>query len=311
VWHTISTDATHIVGGIAHALNISWNSIVNVAKTVLNGAKSAMGKVWTTIVNDSGTIIGVIGSHLQQVWTGITDVARNVLNGTGSTLGHIWSTVSGDAAKAGTAVMNAFIGAWGPKGMNFGNAVLQPLSQVVQAVTGAIGGALHQAGTLVGDAYQWGYNIISNFASGIGGAVQQVANVVGQIANAIVNYLRGHSPTKLGPLSTPLEFNYISEGIQRQIPLVQAANQKIASTIKGAYGPGSMGSIGLPSGQPVPMGAAGALLAGGAGQGAVIVNLTLQGGVFTDPASLRKLGDQLSGQIMSKLRGQGTLRSQI
>jgi hypothetical protein len=60
------------------------------------------------------------------------------------------------------------------------------------------------------------------------------------------------------------------------------------------------------------MGAAGALLAGGAnGQGAVIVNLTLQGGVFTDPASLRKLGDQLSGQIMSKLRGQGTLRSQI
>lgn len=110
------------------------------------------------------------------------------------------------------------------------------ISQLVSSITAALG-------SLGSQALGWAQDMMNNFVNGILGAIGNVENAAGQVANSIKNFLHFSLPEE-GPLANsdtwmPDFGDMLSKGLQDQVGKVQGASLKIASTIQTAANPTS------------------------------------------------------------------------
>ena len=91
---------------------------------------------------------------------------------------------------------------------------------------------------VIGNAKNWGTNLIQNFIDGINAMIGKVKDAVSKVADTVKDFLGFSSPTKKGPGSKadkwmPNFMEMMADGIEDNIYEVSAAVNMTANTLKG------------------------------------------------------------------------------
>lgn len=202
---------------------------------------SALADAWTGFTN-AGYNVSDFKSQLESVGISQQDLA----NLTPTQISQIVSAYSNGQAsidQIAEAIKNGTIDKLGQAGSGGSQAYASGLSSGQGSISGAsqgnanaATGPLEEAGSQGGD---WGSHLGQNFANGLSGAVDWVANAANSIASTVSNIL-GHSVPKEGILreggrgeavwGEHLVEN-LAGGMLRKISLIEDASSKIANSI--------------------------------------------------------------------------------
>lgn len=202
---------------------------------------SALADAWTGFTN-AGYNVSDFKSQLESVGISQQDLA----NLTPTQISQIVSAYSNGQAsidQIAEAIKNGTIDKLGQAGSGGSQAMASGLSsgqgsisEAAQGDANAATGPLEEAGSQGGD---WGSHLGQNFANGLSGAVDWVANAANSIASTVSNIL-GHSVPKEGILreggrgeavwGEHLVEN-LAGGMLRKISLIEDASSKIANSI--------------------------------------------------------------------------------
>lgn len=202
---------------------------------------SALADAWTGFTN-AGYNVSDFKSQLESVGISQQDLA----NLTPTQISQIVSAYSNGQAsidQIAEAIKNGTIDKLGQAGSGGSQAMASGLSSGQGSISGAsqgnanaATGPLEEAGSQGGD---WGSHLGQNFANGLSGAVDWVANAANSIASTVSNIL-GHSVPKEGILreggrgeavwGEHLVEN-LAGGMLRKISLIEDASSKIANSI--------------------------------------------------------------------------------
>lgn len=189
-----------------------WDSVKTKTSEIWNAIKTFLiGKIWNPIKSIAET-----------TWNGIKKVILDPINQAWTSLKEIWDKIKKyildkwNEIKQGISSMkNALV-----------NAVLEPF----KIVDGKIKG-------IIGNARDWGRNLIGNFIDGIKAMTGKVKEAATNVANAVKDRLGFSSPTKEGPGSDadkwmPNMMEMFAAGIEDNIAQVSAAINMTAGAIQ-------------------------------------------------------------------------------
>ncbi len=235
-----------ISGLLAKALQFLIPYIMQAAQEVAKFAKEIAERampVITQIGTLISTVLGFIMVHWTQIWGVLGPIVLGVFNIIKGIIQTAWAIISGifkvaldllsgNWGRAWTDIKDMFSGIWagiqsilrgawgiisGMVGGLIGNVVSFFASlpgKAMGAVNGLIGMLGGFFGGLAGQALTWGWNIISNLASGI---INGIWSALGNAMNAIGQFIHDHlpsSPAKRGPLrELTMQGSKISEQI--------------------------------------------------------------------------------------------------
>lgn len=215
--------AITIWNAISSFLSTVWNNIKAVATTVWNAISTFFSTTWNTIKSVAMTIWNSIASFLTNTWNGIKNTASKVWNGIKDTVTSLFDTAKNTVIDIATTIWNKITETWNGivntiKGLatTIWNAIVEPFNIAKEKVL-----------SIVSDAYNWGKNLIQNVIDGIEAMIGKVASAAKSVASTVASFLGFHSPAKEGPGSDadkwmPNLMNMLNEGIQRNIPKLQA-----------------------------------------------------------------------------------------
>ncbi|MFB5068283.1 MAG: hypothetical protein F6I01_002135 [Aerococcus sanguinicola] len=152
VWSAISGFFSSIWEGIKSTVSAGVNFVKNIINTVFNWIKNFITTIWNGIKNITSS-----------VWNGIRNTISNILNNVKSTFSNIFNSLRG-------IVSNAF-------------------NRVRSAVTSGMQSALNAVTGFLGRFAEAGRNIVGNIADGIRGAIGVVTGAIGDVLQAVRNYL--------------------------------------------------------------------------------------------------------------------------
>ncbi len=235
-----------ISGLLAKALQFLIPYIMQAAQEVVKFAKEIAERampVITQIGTLISTVLGFIMAHWTQIWAVLGPIVLGTFNVIKGIIQVAWAIISGifkvaldilsgNWSKAWTDIKDMFSGiwagiqsilkgAWGIISGMVGGLVSNVIGffaslpgKAMGAVNGLIGMLAGFFGGLAGQALTWGWNIISNLASGI---INGIWSALGNAMNAVGTFIHDHlpfSPAKRGPLrDLALQGSKISEQI--------------------------------------------------------------------------------------------------
>jgi len=201
IWNNIKTTATSVWNAISNFFSTTWNTIKSIATTVWNSIASTLSGIWNNINNTASTIWNSIKNTITSLFNSAKDSVTSTANSIHSSVSSVWNRMVSTISSVGSRI-------W--------NAIVEPFNIAKQKVL-----------SIVSDAYNWGRNLVQNVIDGITSMISRVADAAKSVASTIWSFLGFHSPTKEGPGSDadkwmPNLMNMLNEGIQRNIPKLQA-----------------------------------------------------------------------------------------
>ncbi|HGU6173209.1 TPA: phage tail tape measure protein [Escherichia coli] len=189
-WNAIATTAQSVWNSIANFFVTTWNSIAAFLTGIWNTIRTAASTTWNNIKNTITTLFNTAKNN-------ITTIANNIW----STIANTWNRIVSTIKSIGSRI-------W--------NAIVEPFNIAKQKVL-----------SIVSEAYNWGRNLVQNVVDGIKSMIGKVASAAKNVASTVASFLGFHSPAKEGPGSDadkwmPNLMNMLNEGIQRNIPKLQA-----------------------------------------------------------------------------------------
>ena len=261
---TIPTNMTQL----KQTMENIWNSIRTTFTTVWNDIQNVVQEVWAYI---SPTILGAVAkikSFWSEVWPKLKELFVEVWHAMeiviGPTVGAIylaisaalgfikgawqdaWGIIKSTFKLVWDAVVDIFRTAWDIFSGIFKIALdlltghwsdaWNDVKQLFVNVWNDIGKFFSD---LVGDAINWGRNIINGFIDGIKGAIGGVEAAVKSVADKIKSFLGFHSPAKEGPGSesdvwAPNLVHMFAAGLQDNAELVSRAAAAMISPLQSA-----------------------------------------------------------------------------
>lgn len=243
-WDEISVGLKKIWEGIKNTAETIWNGIANFFKNIWEGIKGIFKKnqddikehdektwneiktktseIWNSLKEFFSNIWNSIKSIAETTWNGIKKVILDPINQAWTSLKEIWDKIKKyildkwNEIKQGISSMkNALV-----------NAVMEPF----KIVDGKIKG-------IIGNARDWGRNLIGNFIDGIKAMIGKVKEAATNVANAVKDRLGFSSPTKEGPGSDadkwmPNMMEMFAAGIEDNIAQVSSAINMTAGSIQ-------------------------------------------------------------------------------
>jgi len=190
----------------------NWPLIKQTIETVMHAIFAVIEPTLTMISNfwqaHGGTIITVVKNAWDIIKTTVDTVIHVVL----------------DIIKA---VMQIITGDW----RGTWNTINDIVRTIFGGVTHIIRDILNSVWSIFADvartAYNWGRNLIQNVIDGIEAMIGRVAQAASNVAKTVARFLGFHSPAEEGPGKDadkwmPNLINMMSEGLQRNIPKLQA-----------------------------------------------------------------------------------------
>ncbi len=169
---------------MAHWTQI-WGVLGPIVLGVFNVIKGIIQTAWAIISGIFKVALDLLSGNWGRAWTDIKDMFSGIWAGIQSILRGAWGIISGMVGGLVSNVIGFFASLPG---------------KAIGAVNGLIGMLGGFFGGLAGQALTWGWNIISNLASGI---INGIWNALGGAMNAIGQFIHDHlpfSPAKRGPL---------------------------------------------------------------------------------------------------------------
>lgn len=245
IWNGIADFFVELWEGITTALTEAWNAIVEFLVGLWEGLSESVTEIWTAISEfisetwDSiktktseiwnaiktflvETIWNPIKTAAQTIWNGIKKVILDPINQAWTSLKETWDKIKKyildkwNEIKQGIADMKD----------KLVNAIMKPFKIADEKIHG-----------IIGDAKNWGRNLIQNFIDGINAMIGKVKDAVSNVANTVKDFLGFSSPTKKGPGSKadkwmPNFMEMMADGIEDNLYEVSAAVNLTAGTIK-------------------------------------------------------------------------------
>lgn len=202
---------SNLVESIVEFFTNLWEIITEITTGAWNSLKEFLSGVWNGIKSIAET-----------TWNGIKKVILDPINQAWTSLKEIWDKIKKyildkwNEIKQGISSMkNALV-----------NAVMEPF----KIVDGKIKG-------IIGNARDWGRNLIGNFIDGIKAMINKVKEAATNVANAVKDRLGFSSPTKEGPGSDadkwmPNMMEMFAAGIEDNIAQVSSAINMTAGAIQ-------------------------------------------------------------------------------
>lgn len=156
---------------------------------------------------------GIVKSTFKLVWDAVVDIFRTAWDIFSGVFNVVLDILTGRWGKAWDDVKTLFRNVWNDIGKFFSD--------------------------LVGNAINWGRNIINGFIDGIKGTIGGVANAVGSVVQTVKNFLGFHSPAKEGPGSesdvwAPNLVRMFATGLQDNTDLIGRAAAAMISPLQSA-----------------------------------------------------------------------------
>lgn len=223
IWNSIADTAKSIWTGITSFLGNTWNTIQGVATTVWTAISNFFSTTWNTTKSIATTVWNSIASTLSGIWNNINNTASAIWNSIKNTITSLFNSAKNSVTSTANSIHSSVSSVWNRMvstissvGSRIWNAIVEPFNIAKQKVL-----------SIVSDAYNWGRNLVQNVIDGITSMISRVADAAKSVASTIWSFLGFHSPTKEGPGSDadkwmPNLMNMLNEGIQRNIPKLQA-----------------------------------------------------------------------------------------
>ncbi len=209
----IGTLISTVLGFImAHWTQI-WGVLGPIVLGVFNIIKGIIQTAWAIISGIFKVALDLLSGNWGRAWTDIKDMFSGIWAGIQSILRGAWGVISGMVGGLISNIIGFFASLPG---------------KAISAVGGLLGKLKDFFGGLAGQALTWGWNIISNLASGI---INGIWSALGNAMNAVGTFIHDHlpfSPAKRGPLrDLALQGSKISEqigqGMVAGIPKLQTS----------------------------------------------------------------------------------------
>lgn len=223
VWEGIKKSAEEIWTAIKEFFIETWNSIKEKTSETWDSIKTKTSEIWNAIKTFLvDKIWNPIKAAAKTIWEGIKKVIIDPIQSAWTSLKDTWDKIKEytlrkwNEIKQGISSMkNALV-----------NAVMEPFRIVDNKIKG-----------IIGNARDWGRNLIGNFIDGIKAMIGKVKEAATNVANAVKDRLGFSSPTKEGPGADadkwmPNMMEMFAAGIEDNIAQVSSAINMTAGSIQ-------------------------------------------------------------------------------
>ncbi len=223
VWEGIKKSAEEIWTAIKEFFIETWNSIKEKTSETWDSIKTKTSEIWNAIKTFLvETIWNPIKTAAKTIWEGIKKVIIDPIQSAWTWLKETWDKIKKyildkwNEIKTGISSMKD----------NLVNAIKEPFNIAKNWIDG-----------IIGDAFNWGKNLIGNFIDGIKSMARKVTDAVSGVVGGIKDFLGFSSPTKKGPGSDadkwmPNMMEMFAAGIEDNIAQVSSAINMTAGTIQ-------------------------------------------------------------------------------
>lgn len=233
IWEGIKNTAETIWNGIANFFKNIWEGIKGIFKKNQDDIKEHDEKTWNSIKTKTSEIWNSLKEFLSGIWNGIKSIAEIAWNGIKKvildpinqawvSLKETWDKIKEYILKKWNEIKEGI--------SSMKNALVNAVMEPFKIVDGKIKG-------IIGNARDWGRNLIGNFIDGIKAMINKVKEAATNVANAVKDRLGFSSPTKEGPGSDadkwmPNMMEMFAAGIEDNIAQVSSAINMTAGSIQ-------------------------------------------------------------------------------
>lgn len=227
------TLAIGAVIGIGILLYEHWDEIAPWIKETWESIKESAEKIWGSIKEFLETLWNGIKTIAQTIWDGIKTVILTPVKVAQTELTRIWN-----------AIKTFILGKWN----EIKQGILSMKNALVDAIMSPFKIADKQIHGVIGDARNWGRNLIQNFIDGINAMIGKVKDAVTKVATTVSDHLGFHSPAKKGPGADadkwmPNLMNMMADGIEDNVYKVEGSINMTAKTLQGMKSTNNVDSI--------------------------------------------------------------------
>lgn len=212
-WESIKQKAIEIWDVIKQFFIDTWDAITTKTKEIWEGIKLFLiDKIWNPIKTSA-----------QEIWEGIKKFIIEPIQAAWNKLKEIW-----------TKIKTYILGKWN----EIKQGIVNMKNNLIDAIMSPFRAADKLISDVIGNAKNWGRNLISNFIDGIKAMMGKVKDAVSNVANTVKDFLGFSSPAKRGPGAEadkwmPNLMDMLAEGIKDNVYKVNASVNMTADALKG------------------------------------------------------------------------------
>lgn len=214
-----------------------WDEAWETYKNIMNRAKDALVKIGQKLMDNLDAIIEGGLKALKTLWDMGWSVIQKIAE-------KVWQAIKNkiksELEQAKQQVDN--------KMDQIKNAIKTKIDAAKKAVENAANSIKNKLSSLANSAYNWGSNLGSMFAKGIGATIDKAVAKAKSAAAKIKSYLGWSSPTEKGPGKdsdkwAPNLVNMLATGIEAGIPRIAIAASRLAGAIAVLGQPSNLGTV--------------------------------------------------------------------
>ena len=223
---------------IAPWIKETWESIKESAEKIWGSIKEFFIKTWSVIKEKTETVWNGIKEFLETLWNGIETIARTTWDGIKTVILTPIKAAQTELTRIWNAIKIFILGKWN----EIKQGILSMKNALVDAIMSPFKIADKQIHGVIGDARNWGRNLIQNFIDGINAMIGKVKDAVTKVADTVADHLGFHSPAKKGPGKDadkwmPNLMDMMADGIEDNVYKVEGSVNMTARTLQGVESP--------------------------------------------------------------------------
>lgn len=225
-------------------LKKTWESIKEAAVKTWGAIKEFFIKTWDAIKEKTSEIWNAIKEFLKDIWDGIKKAAQTTWDGIKKVILTPIKVAQTELTRIWNAIKIFILGKWN----EIKQGILSMKNALVDAMMSPFKIADKQIHGVIGDARNWGRNLIQNFIDGINAMIGKVKNAVTKVADTVADRLGFHSPAKKGPGKDadkwmPNLMDMMAEGIENNVYKIEGSVDMTARTLQGMKSTNNVDSI--------------------------------------------------------------------
>lgn len=235
LWEGITTVLTETWNSIVEFLVKLWNGLSENVTEIWDGIKGFISDTWDTIKTKTSEIWNTIKTFLTDtIWDPIKETALNIWESIKGAIINPIKVVQENLTEVWSRIKEYIIGKWN----EISQGIVDMKDKLINGIMNPFQIAGEKISDVIGNAKNWGTNLIQNFIDGINAMIGKVKDAVSKVADTVKDFLGFSSPTKKGPGSKadkwmPNFMEMMADGIEDNIYEVSAAVNMTANTLKG------------------------------------------------------------------------------
>lgn len=235
LWEGITTVLTEAWNSIVEFLVKLWNGLSENVTEIWDGIKGFISDTWDTIKTKTSEIWNTIKTFLTDtIWDPIKETALNIWESIKGAIINPIKVVQENLTEVWSRIKEYIIGKWN----EISQGIVDMKDKLINGIMNPFQIAGEKISDVIGNAKNWGTNLIQNFIDGINAMIGKVKDAVSKVADTVKDFLGFSSPTKKGPGSKadkwmPNFMEMMADGIEDNIYEVSAAVNTTANTLKG------------------------------------------------------------------------------